>query len=32
MNTIVDVTYNIDTDEVEMINELGFPTYYKLSE
>ena len=32
MNTIVDVTYNMDTDEVEMISELGFPTYYKLSE
>ena len=29
---VVDVRYNPETDEVEMTNEFGFPTYHKLSD
>lgn len=29
---VADVIYNIETDEVEVINEFGFPTYHKLSD
>lgn len=28
----VEVRYNIETDEIEIINEFGFPTYYRLSD
>ena len=29
---VIDVRYLIDTDEVEVVDELGFPTYYPMSE
>jgi len=32
INDYIMVIYNAETDEVEVTNEFGFPTYYKLSD
>lgn len=32
MNSVEDVKYLIDTDEIEVTDRLGFPTYYPMSE